>query len=198
LDFYPSYVDCGGGLPVPGEWNSENPELTQTELGHLLRDMRNILGEIGYLFPTAKEIWMENGRFLTARSAVLVVRVIDVKERPECRYLICNGGRTNHALISDWEHHHIFSFPPRGGASRLTTICGPTCMAFDRLIRMPLPSDVQIGDFLVWMNAGAYHIPWETRFSNGLAQVIWCDENMKLSLARKSEVFEEWWGKWVD
>src|SRR5207237_1269198 len=81
-------------------------------------------------------IWMENGRFITGRSAVLVVRVRDVKERPECRYLICDGGRTNHALVSDWEPHPLFVIPERNGRPVLTTVAGPTCMALDRTIRM--------------------------------------------------------------
>jgi hypothetical protein len=59
-----------------------------------------------------------------------------------------------------------------------------------------LPNDIKIGDRLVWLNAGAYHIPWETRFSYGLAAVIWCDEAGQLSLAREAEDFQSWWGQW--
>ena len=31
------------------------------------------------------------------------------------RYLICDGGRTNHALVSDWETHRLEVFPDRQG-----------------------------------------------------------------------------------
>jgi hypothetical protein len=54
-----------------------------------------------------------------------------------------------------------------------------------------------VGDYIVWFNAGAYHLSWETRFSHGLAKVIWCDEQMRLNLARPGEDFEAWWGTWA-
>jgi diaminopimelate decarboxylase len=115
------------------------------------------------------------------------VRVLDVKERPECRYVICDGGRTNHALAADHGPHPILRIPDRGGPPRLTTICGPTCMTDDTLARITFDGDVKPGDILVWMNAGAYHLPWETRFSHGLCAVAWCDETDRVSVSRERE-----------
>ena len=65
-----------------------------------------------------------------------------------------------------------------------------------RRLRAVLSSD-RVGDGLVWFNAGAYHLSWETRFQ-GLAKVIWCDERMgSLSLARPGEDYAAWWGSWA-
>lgn len=183
-EFSPVYIDCGGGLPVPGECLIGSKE---KYMGFDLQLFRYILGDVPLLLPSVREIWLENGRFITGRSAVFVTRVLDIKKRADSQYLICDGGRTNNALVSDWETHDIFTLPLREGPLTLTTICGPTCMAFDRLIRTELPENTEVGDLIVWMNAGAYHIPWETRFSHGLAKVVWCDENNALSLARNSE-----------
>lgn len=189
----PQYIDCGGGLPLSStSLTNKNTKLNSINL----KDLRKVFSNIPSLFPEATEIWMENGRFITGRSAVLVVKVLDIKDRDDSRYLICDGGRTNHALVSDWETHEIFTIPNRNGRKCLTTICGPTCMAFDRLLRTYLPQDIQIGDYIVWKDAGAYHIPWETRFSHGLAKVIWHDEDGELMLARKEETFDQWWSKW--
>jgi hypothetical protein len=68
-------------------------------------------------------------------------------------------------------------------------------MVFDQLVRRPLPATIRAGDYLVWMEAGAYHIPWETRFSHGLAPVLW-HEAGRLAVARKGETFADWWGQW--
>jgi hypothetical protein len=46
-------------------------------------------------------------------------------------------------------------------------------MAFDQLVRKPLPRSLKPGDALLWLDAGAYHLPWETRFSHGLAEIWW-------------------------
>jgi diaminopimelate decarboxylase len=186
-DLTPLFVDCGGGLPIPGMSASSVFDLSQ---------FSRILSTIPERFPTAIEVWMENGRFITSDSSILVLKVIDAKERRDCRYLICDGGRTNHALVSDWETHEIIWYPKESGSEVLTTICGPTCMAYDRLARAHLPSSIGIGDFIIWMHAGAYHIPWETRFSHGTAKVVWYDLG-DFRILREKETFERWWGQWT-
>lgn len=190
----PNYVDLGGGFPVHGERGLDGTCLAdQFDLDQFQR----VLAAVPASLPSVKEIWLENGRYLSARSTELILRVLAVKERPECRYLICDGGRTNHALVSDWEDHDLEIVPDRAGPSRLTTICGPTCMAFDRIARTDLPESVVPGDLVVWRNAGAYHIPWETRFSFGEAAVVW-DDGETLTLARPRESFGTWWGRWSE
>lgn len=190
----PRFLDVGGGLPVQGEGPINGGDYQQ----HFdLVGLRRVFATVRSHFPSVTEVWMENGRFVTARAAVLVVRVVDIKERPDSRYLICDGGRTNHALVSDWEMHNFFVLPQRSGEEIHSTVCGPTCMAFDRLMRTSLPRTIQPGDYIAWMNAGAYHIPWETRFSGGLALVLWHDEAEKYSVAREKETFENWWGQWL-
>jgi len=191
LGLEPSYLDCGGGLPLR---YAEPDGQRHDEL--FVSDYARVLATSLELFPSLKELWLENGRFLTGRAGVLVVTVLDIKNRLDCRYLICDGGRTNHALISDWEAHRVLSIPKRMGRTCLTTVCGPNCMAYDRLIRMQLPEDIEVGDRLLWMDAGAYHLPWESRFSHGLANVVWYDNENGLQLARRADSFEQWWGLW--
>ena len=190
----PSYVDLGGGFPSPGESILDGGRWVpdQLPIDGLVSALKPILES----HPSIREVWFENGRFITSRSGVLVIKVLEVKERAGCRYLICDGGRTNHALPSDWQDHAIETLPARSGPKVDTVVVGPTCTAYDRLVRRPLPQDLGVGDYLIWFNAGAYHLSWETRFSRGLANVIWCDERMQLSLARSAEEFMEWWDCW--
>src|ERR1017187_5315073 len=146
-------------------------------------------------FPGLREIWLENGCFISAGSGILVVKILDVKERRGLRQLICDGGRTMNALTSIWEQHALLTLPERSGTEVLTSVCGPTCMAFDQLARIPLPRSLRAGDHLIWLDAGAYHIPWETRFSHGHAAVCWHDEH-GLRLARERQSFENWQEQW--
>ena len=150
-----------------------------------------------HLFPALEEIWLENGRFLTEGSAVLAIRVVEVKERPDSRYLICDGGRTNHALAADAYPHPLVHPLDRTGRRRPTTVCGPTCMTDDHLGRWDLPDDINVGDVLIWTDAGAYHLPWETRFSHGLCAVAWYDEEDRMTIARERELPWEWAGRWL-
>lgn len=190
--FAPKYLDCGGGFPPPHvRAPNGNAYDARFELTALAQAQQQVLRQ----FPGVRELWLENGRFVSARSGVLVVRVRDVKPRQKVRQLICDGGRTTHALISNWEAHEIFTVPRRSGVPTLTAVCGATCMAFDQLTRRALPRSVRPGDYLVWMEAGAYHVPWETRFSHGYAKVLWHDGD-RIRVAREAESFEKWWGQW--
>jgi diaminopimelate decarboxylase len=190
--FNPLYLDLGGGLPVRHVL-SRGGKVYDGEFG--LRSFALMLRDAAKNFPGLQEIWLENGRFISAGSGVLVVKILDVKERRGLRQLICDGGRTMNALTSIWEQHKLLMLPERSGPETLTVVCGPTCMAFDQMGRLPLPRSLRAGDHLVWLDAGAYHIPWETRFSHGHAAVLWHDEH-GLRPARTRQSFEDFWGQW--
>lgn len=185
----PSHLDCGGGWPSPGTFSPDGQAHDAAfDLSALAAVYRRVLPR----FPGLRELWLENGRFVSARSGALVVRVADVKVRAGARQLICDGGRTTNAMVSTWESHDLFSVPPRSGRTVLTSVHGPTCMAFDELTRRPLPAGLRIGDCLVWADAGAYHLSWETRFSHGHAAILW-HENGQLRVVRPAQTFREWW-----
>ena len=190
--FSPKYLDIGGGMPVRHVL-TRGGKVFDGEFG--LRAFAEMLRQSAKQFPDLKEIWLENGRFISASSGVLVVKILDIKERRSLRQLICNGGRTMNALTSLWEQHRLLSVPKRSGPPVLTAVHGPTCMAFDQLARIPLPRSLRAGDHLVWLEAGAYHIPWETRFSHGHAAVLWHDER-GLQLARDRQGFGSFWSQW--
>lgn len=191
----PKHLDVGGGLP-PGHTLSRSGEVFDAgwKTG-VAAGLGQTLASSVKLFPNLREIWLENGRFVSAGSGVLVVKVLDVKERRGVRQLICDGGRTMNALVSNWEQHELLTLPKRQGPRVLTAVCGPTCMAFDQLALRRLPRSIRAGDLLVWLEAGAYHLPWETRFSHGRAAVVWHDER-GVRIARGRQDFEEWWGNW--
>lgn len=166
----PAIVDIGGGLPPE---TTRRPDGTSYASDFRLQDFARILRDAWKAFPGTRELWMENGRRLLAGSGVLVVRILDIKDRTRLRQLICDGGRTLHALVATWEDHDLDPLESRRGSPVPTAVHGPTCMSFDCLVRKPLPRSLRRGDHLVWFDAGAYHLPWETRFSHGAAEVWW-------------------------
>lgn len=185
LGWAPRILDLGGGFPPAHARTRNGPRLDATfKLEAWTLAVRKELPR----FPGLQELWLENGRFLTADSGVLVTRILDVKERRGMRHLICDAGRTQTALVATWEDHDLLSLPNRSGPTTLTTVVGPTCMAFDKLARCQLPRSLRAGDRLVWMDAGAYHLPWETRFSHGWNAVAWVDPvTEKVQIVRTAE-----------
>jgi len=185
-------LDLGGGLPATGVKQLD----PAWESNYSLPDLGKLLHLCHERFSSVQEIILENGRYILAGCGVLVLTVNDIKEIDGMKYLICDGGRTNHALPSDWEEHEVSIFPVRKGAPVYTAVCGPTCMAYDCITRKELPNNIQVGDKVVWFNAGAYHLPWENRFSQPLARVLWHDDQNKILESRPTESFSEWWGHW--
>ena len=198
-NWWPAFLDCGGGLPPRHTFSHDGREFAAGYSGQAadagLEGLAAVFRRWLPRFAGLRELWLENGRFVTARAGALVVTVWDRKERAGLRQLICDGGRTLNALVSNWEEHALLSVPARRGWLKLTAVHGPTCMAFDQLTRRPLPAGLCAGDHLIWLEAGAYHVPWETRFSHGLAAVLW-HEAGKLTVARAAEPFAAWWGQW--
>jgi diaminopimelate decarboxylase len=183
--FEPRIVDLGGGLPSPADAEP------------MLDGLAAAIGAAKSRFSaTLDEVWLENGRFLTEASTALAVRVLDVKERDDSRYLICDGGRTNQALAADKGPHQLLVLPERHGRPTLSAICGPTCMTDDILARIDLARDIGVGDLIAWMDAGAYHLPWETRFSQPLCAVAWSEGPGHLARARERERPEAWAAAW--
>ncbi|MEI7534188.1 MAG: hypothetical protein WCK57_07435 [Verrucomicrobiae bacterium] len=191
--FSPLNLDIGGGIPVRHVL-TRGGRVHDGEFG--LRSFAKMLRQSAKLFPDLRELWLENGRFVSTGSGALVVKILDVKERRGMRQLICDGGRTMNALMSVWEQHALLPLEKPDGDEILTVVHGPTCMAFDQLARIPLPRYLKAGDHLIWLDAGAYHLPWEARFSHGHAAVCWHDES-GLRLARERQSFENFWGQWV-
>ncbi len=191
--FSPRHLDIGGGIPVQ-HILTRGGKVYDGEFG--LRSFAKMLRQSAKLFPNLCEVWLENGRFVSGGSGVLVLKILDVKERRGLRQLICDGGRTMNALHSLWEQHALIPLTEHSDTEVLTAVCGPTCMAFDQLARIPLPRSLKAGDHVLWLDAGAYHLSWETRFSHGHTAVWWHDET-GLRLARTGQSFENWWSHWV-
>lgn len=190
----PEYLDIGGGLPIAGETPLDGPAAATTFDSE---EFREFLASIPSFLPSVGEVWLENGRFLTGPAGALVVTILDRKERGDAIYLICDGGRVNHARMASIERHEILLSPARTGPMRKTIVCGPTCSAVDRLGCWMLPESVVPGDRVIWLSAGAYHMSLETRFSTGLAPVVWFNERHELEIIRERETPAQWWDQWI-
>lgn len=188
-EIFPKYFSCGGGFPI--HYNNYSHDIL------FLKKINKYIHSIQDKLNTVERIWFENGRFISGKSAVLVVRINGIKHRNGMRFLICDGGRTNHAFVSEWEKHSYSIYPVKNTQSTIpTTVCGPTCMSYDHFIRDNIPDNIQIGDYFIWEDAGAYHIPWETRFSNGVAKVLWHYDG-DFRVIREREPFNRWWSQWI-
>ena len=149
-------VDIGGGFPVP--YDPQVPDFAQ--LGVLLNS------EFQRLFPADVEIIAEPGRFMVATAATLVSEIIGKARREGKVYYHINDG-VYHTFSGVVYDHWIPNFRAlKEGKPEICAVVGPTCDSFDKIsLSVPLPWNLDVGDYLITDNIGAYSIASSTRFN---------------------------------
>lgn len=149
-------IDIGGGFPVP--YDSLVPEFEK--LAKLINS------EIKRLFPADIEILAEPGRFLVASAAQLVTEIIGKSRRDGKIFYYINDGvyHTFSGVVFD---HWIPNFTAfKGGREEVCAVVGQTCDSFDKISQsVQLPANLEIGDYLLTENIGAYSIASSTTFN---------------------------------
>jgi diaminopimelate decarboxylase len=103
------------------------------------------------------QIQLEPGRFLVARSGVLITQVQYIKKMPDKNFLICNSGM--HHLIRPALYeavHRIMPLQKKDGEEITADVVGPVCESSDFLGKDRVFKGVQEGDWLLVADAGAY------------------------------------------
>jgi ornithine decarboxylase len=149
-------IDIGGGFPVP--YDSQVPEF-ETLAGL-------INSECERLFPADIEIIAEPGRFMAATAAQLVTEIIGKARREGKIFYYINDGvyHTFSGVVFD---HWIPNFTAfKGGDKEVCAVVGQTCDSFDKVsLAAQLPGSLEIGDYLLTENIGAYSIASSTTFN---------------------------------
>ena len=151
-------LDVGGGFPV--------------KYSDAVRSIRALAvlftEELKRLFPPDIIVIAEPGRFLVANACVLVSKVIGkaVRDGKTCYYINDGIYGTYSGLIFDHINYPILSFKESEN-TKLSSVFGPTCDAFDTLTLSAELPDLNIGDLVYTENIGAYSISSSTSF-NGL------------------------------
>lgn len=173
-------LEFGPGFPVAYFPEDEMDEETfLTEFADLLR---------GLTFRG--KITLELGRSIAAGCGTYLTRVVDVKENRGEKYAIVDGGM--HQLVyygqsMAMKHPPVRPLSPRVGEEpQPWTLCGALCTINDILVkRLPL-GGLEIGDVLVFEQAGAYCMTEGIALflSRDLPGVVLCTPDGRAVLAR--------------
>jgi ornithine decarboxylase len=149
-------VDIGGGFPVP--YDSQVPEFEK--LAGLINS------ECQRLFPADIEIIAEPGRFIVATTATLITEIIGKSRRDGKIFYYINDG-VYHTFSGVVYDHWIPNFTAfRKGQEEVCAVVGQTCDSFDKISQsVRLPGNLEIGDYLLTENIGAYSTASSTRFN---------------------------------
>jgi len=144
-----THVDFGGGLGVPYRSANDVPP----DPDEYAAVVRETLGHLDCRFV------MEPGRMIAGNAGVLVTRVIYVKHGEAKRFIIVDAAMNDLIRPTLYDAWHEFLPVSEAALSTPMTpadIVGPVCESGDYLAQdRPLP-EVQPGDLISIMTAGAY------------------------------------------
>lgn len=192
-------ISAGGGLSTPYReqdevidiqnyyslWNSARQRIEQ-HLGHSV------------------ELEIEPGRYLVAESGVLLAEVRAVKEMGSRHYVLVDSGFNDLMRPAMYGSYHHISVLPADGRSlenveqKESIIAGPLCESGDvftqqegGMVETRLLPDVQVGDYLVFHDTGAYGASMSSNYNSRplLPEVMLVDGEPKL--IRRRQTIEE-------
>jgi diaminopimelate decarboxylase len=144
------HVDLGGGLGIPYS-EQENPQSYHPELyAEIVRR---------HIKPLGLKTLFEPGRLIVGNAGVLVTTVLYVKRGAGKNFVIVDAAMNDLVRPTLYEaHHDIFPvvLPAEGAKTLHADLVGPVCETGDYLAKDRLLPEVEPGDLLAIMSAGAY------------------------------------------
>ena len=144
-------LDLGGGLGI--DYLMEGQSLSWSKV---ITDLDIIKQQAG-----VKELWLELGRFAVADCGYYVVPIVDRKINYDQEQLVLAAG-INHLLrpaITDQPFPAQVLRPsdsPDNQAMQTYDLHGPLCTSMDKLGKLSLPKNIEVGEQLVFGYCGAY------------------------------------------
>ena len=142
------HLDLGGGLGVPYRGTNDVPphpdeyaEMVKRTLGHL-----------------GLKYMLEPGRMIVGNAGIMVTKVIYVKEN-EGKHFVIQDGAMNDLIrptLYDAYHEILSVDEARNETAFEADVVGPVCETGDYLAKGRRLAQVQQGDLLAVMTAGAY------------------------------------------
>ncbi len=170
-------VNIGGGLPVP--YHPDDALPTFEAFAHALEPLLR-----GY------EVILEPGRSVIADAGLLLAQVLYVKRQGGETMVIIDASMAELIRPALYKaHHEIVPVVRNGPTSHTAYVVGPVCETSDVLGRgVPLP-DVQPGDLLAILTAGAYGMVMASNYNARLrpAEVIITEDGESYRTARRRE-----------
>ncbi len=150
------HVDLGGGLGIP--YLSETPP-HPTEFGAAV---------VARMKGRKERLILEPGRVIVGNAGLLLTRVLYVKKAPARTFVIVDAAMNDLLRPSLYQaHHEIWPVTKRSEAAVLPVdVVGPICESSDTFAKQrPLP-EVEPGDLLAIMSAGAYGFAMSSTYNS--------------------------------
>jgi diaminopimelate decarboxylase len=150
------YINIGGGLGIT--YKDETPPLP----AEMAQAIRPLLKDCGCT------IVMEPGRAIVGNAGVLVTSALYHKNSGEKRFLIVDAGMNDLIRPSLYEAYHDIRpvIEPTAAGAALFDVVGPICESGDFLAKERVLPELQQGELLAVMGAGAYGFSMASNYNS--------------------------------
>lgn len=174
------YLDIGGGLGII--YKDEKPQTAQ--------DFANAV--LAILEKTGLKIVMEPGRFIVGNAGIFVTKVLYLKDNGFKKFLIVDGGMNDLIRPSLYNaYHEIVPVKTTNSAKIKVDVVGPICESGDFFAKDRELPQVNKGDLLAIMSAGAYGYVMSSNYNvrGRVPEVI--VKGKQFAITKKRETFED-------
>jgi diaminopimelate decarboxylase len=174
------YLDLGGGYGI--QYVDEKP----LEMEHLIQEIKRRLAGAPY------RLILEPGRAIVGNTGVLLTRVLYVKQNRQKNFVIVDSGMSDllRPALYGSEHRILPVEKHKGGRLRADVV-GPLCETGDFLGRDRELPDVEPGDLLAVMTAGAYGFALASNYNSRPRPAEVMVSGVDVELIRSREQIED-------
>ncbi len=141
-------LDLGGGLGI----DYKNHDMTNDEIQW--QNLKTVYETELTNFPA--QCLIEMGRFIVARSGILITEVQYVKKTETKEIVICDVGMNNLMRPSLYQaYHHVLPLK-KNNIEKTYMIVGPICESTDFFHKDFITSEIEEGDLIAICDVGAY------------------------------------------
>ncbi|MFC1524314.1 diaminopimelate decarboxylase [Thermodesulfobacteriota bacterium] len=204
-----AYLDVGGGIGVPTSKNMTAIEYAQYRTFGVLpkppnpSDFQPISSYLADISNTVVEYCRRNnmevprlifepGRHLTSRAEFLLCRVLTIKQKGNgTDFVITDAGRLSTTFPCDFEYHEVFVATKIDQKIRTKPyqVMGRICTSADWLVKNKYLPEIEEGDLIAIMDAGAYFSSYSSNFSFPRPAIVKISNGQTL-LIRHEETYE--------
>ena len=176
------YLDIGGGLGI--RYQDEDPPHPK-EYAHAIKEKISSEGLVLILEP---------GRVIVGNAGILVTKVLYRKRTPEGKnFIIVDAAMNDLIRPALYGSYHGIQPIKRGPDKRMirADVVGPICESGDFLARDREIEDIEVGQYLAIMSAGAYGFTMSSNYNSRCRIPEIMVKGNSFFIIRKRETFED-------
>lgn len=186
------FIDFGGGIGIP--YTPEESKLNINVFAEKITDLfKDKLNEYSLGKPT---MCIEPGRYIVGDASVLLTQVNSIKQSYRKFAGVDAGFNTLlRPTMYDSYHHIVVADKPDAEATQKIDIAGDVCESGDLFARdRPMP-EIEEGDVLAILNAGAYSFSMASQYNSRPRPVEVLVKDGESEVVRERETFADLFNK---